>query len=521
MINTKLQNIIDTKSAIGNAIVNKGGTITSETPFFNYAAQIDGISTGTPQTIFQASDGSKWALTNAVNLTNVSNNVTSDFNYWQPANNSTSDPILNIGTFGANISGNIQLVPVNQVNISQYVNIVATDIDGAKYEGFNGFDQITNPTPTGNTTFNQWLLNNSATGTVIFANATFTTGIYNGPNAALNQANMAFINNTANYGGTIRSVATNNGFIYVVGSTNQRVQKFHESNLVFNNSTADYGGAIQSVTTNNGFIYVGGINSTNSVINSRIQKFHESNLAFVGNTANYGGDIRSIATNNGFIYVVGSNGPNATTQIQSTIKKYNESTLALNGTAPVVYESTIASIYINNGFVYIGGSVRTGVNRGVTKYHESNLALVGANLNASSTPNYGGDIRSIATNNGFIYAGGATDNRVQRFNESTLEFVDNTTSYGATIGRIATNNGFIYAGGGGNDIANRDVKKYYESNLAFVGNTNSYGGFILEISINNGHIYVGGDTDQTIKKFAELDEVKDNQTFYTATKIKE
>jgi len=46
MINAKLQNIIDTKSAIGNAIVNKGGTITGATPFYSYASQIDNISTG-------------------------------------------------------------------------------------------------------------------------------------------------------------------------------------------------------------------------------------------------------------------------------------------------------------------------------------------------------------------------------------------------------------------------------------------------------------------------------------------
>lgn len=46
MINAKLQNIIDTKSAIGNAIVNKGGTITESTPFYSYASEIDNISTG-------------------------------------------------------------------------------------------------------------------------------------------------------------------------------------------------------------------------------------------------------------------------------------------------------------------------------------------------------------------------------------------------------------------------------------------------------------------------------------------
>jgi hypothetical protein len=498
MINAKLQNIIDTKSAIGNAIVNKGGTITSETPFFNYAAQIDGISTGTPQTIFAASDGSKWALTNVVNLTNVSNNVTHDFNYWQPANNGTSDPILNVGTVNGNISGNIRIVQVNQVNIAQYGNIVATDTLGGKYVGFNGYDSQTNPTPTGNTTFNRWLLNNSATGTVIFANATFATGTYNGPNSSFDDANMSFINNTASYGGEIVSVTTNNGFIYAGGGFgNQTVQKFHESNLVRVGNTASYGGTINSITINNGFIYVAG-QTTNTV-----RKYHESNLAFVGNTASYGGDIFSITTNNGFIYVGGST--------DQTVKKFHESNLAFVGNT-ASYGGFIFSVTTNNGFIYVGGSS----NQRVKKFHESNLVFV------SNTADYGGTIYSVTANNGFIYAGGATNRTVQKFHESNLAFVGNTAFYGGIIYSVTTNNGFIYVGGvTDGSFSNGSVKKYYESNLAYVGNTANYGGYIQSITTNNGFIYAGGATNRTVQKFQETGTVLDTQTFYTATKIKE
>jgi hypothetical protein len=506
MINTKLQNIIDTKSAIGNAIVNKGGTITGETPFFNYAAQIDGISTGTPQTIFQASDGSKWALTNAVNLTNVSNNVTSDFNYWQPANNSTSDPILNVGTVGANISGNIRLVPVDQVNISQYVNIVATDTLGGKYVGFNGFDQITNPTPTGNTTFNRWLLNNSATGTVIFANATFTTGIYNGANASSNEANLPFVNNTASYGATIETVTTNNGFIYVGGQTNRTIQKFHQSNLAFVGNSPSYGFDIFSLTVNNGFIYAGG--AGNSTAGRDVKKYYESNLAFVGNTVNYGGDIFSLTTNNGFIYVGGST--------NQTVQKFNESNLVRVGNT-VSYVGEIFSVTVNNGFIYAVGQT----NQTVQKFNESNLVRVG------NTVSYGGAIRTIAINNGFIYVGGGTFGQtnltVQKFYEDNLSFVGNTAGYGDRIQTVTTNNGFIYAGGFSETNIGIDgtVQKFYESNLAFVSNTANYGGGIRSITTNNGFIYAGGDTNRTVKKFQEAGLIPDNQTFYTATKIKE
>ena len=88
------------------------------------------------------------------------------------------------------------------------------------------------------------------------------------------------------------------------------MQKFYEDNLAFVGNTASYGGNIFSVTTNNGFIYAGG------GTNNTIQKFYESNLAFVANTADYGGFIRSVTTNNGFIYVGG--------QTNRTIQKFNE-----------------------------------------------------------------------------------------------------------------------------------------------------------------------------------------------------
>jgi hypothetical protein len=494
MINAKLQSIIDTKSAIGNAITNKGGTITTNTPFFNYAAQIDGISTGTPQTIFQASDGSKWALTNAVNLVNDAGNVTSDFNYWQPANNSTSDPILNIGTVGANISGNIKLVPVNQVNIAQYENIVINDTTGAKYVGYNGYDSQTNPTPTGNITFNRWLLNNAASGTIVFANTIISNGgTFNGPNSTVNITNMAFINKTASYGGSITGVKTNNGFIFVVGDTNRTVQKFGESNLVRVANSINYGGDLEAVLVNDSFVFIAGS------IDQTIKRYHESNLAFVNNSVSYGGTITSLALNNAFIYAGGST--------NQTIQKFHESNLtrATGTNVSNSYGGSILALTTNNGFIYAGGTT----NQTVQKFEESNLVRVG------NTNSYGGAIRSITTNNGFIYVGGATNQTVQKFYESNLAFVGNTAAYGGDVRCVKTNGGFIFASGFDT------IKKYYESNLAFVAETNNYSGTIINFAINNGFTFSGGTGDNTTHKHQEQGLSAETLTFYTATKIKE
>jgi hypothetical protein len=522
-INAKLQTLINIKNDIGTAITNKGGTITGATPFFNYASEINNISTGTPQTVFQDSTGAKWARTNAVNLTNVSNNVTSDFNWWQPANNTTSDAILNVGTVGANISGNIRLVPVNQVNIAQYENIIATDTLGGKYVGYNGYDFNTNPTPTGNTTFNRWLLNNSATGTVIFANATFTTGTYNGPNATFNESNIAFIGNTVSYGGVIESIAINNGFIYVGGANgpnattqaNSNIRKYYESNLVFAGATAGYGGQIRSVTINNGFIYAGGTTDA-SFVNGSVKKYHESNLVFVGATANYGGFINSVTINNGFVYAVGGG--------DNQVRKYYESNLAFVGNT-ASYGGFIYSATTNNGFIYVGGQNSSGTDRTVKKFYESNLAFV--NNTASS---YNAFISSITINNGFIYVGGSIgdfgfESDIKKYHESNLVFVGNFFINRRTY-TVTTNNGFLYVGGEAQTGVNRGVMKFYESNLAFVANTVNYGfpgsgNTIYSVKTNNGFIYAGGANNQTVYKFQERQTIPDNQTFYTAAKIKE
>jgi hypothetical protein len=375
MINAKLQSIIDTKSAIGNAINNKGGTITTNTPFFNYAAQIDGISTGA----------------------------------------------------GA------------------YSNFVAQAQDNSKYTVYNGYDFVTNPTPnlSNNFAFNQWLLNNSATGDVVLSNVVVANGgTFNGPNVTFNEASMPFVNNTASYNGIIQSVTTNNGFIYVGGFGPSfgpaNLSKYNESTLAFVGNTASYGGPIYSVTTNNGFIYVGG------GTNRTVQKFYEENLAFVGNTANYGGDINTLKTNNGFIYVGG-----ATNQ---RVQKFHESNLAFVGSTNN-YGGQIQTVTTNNGFIYVGGWDPSTVQ----KFNESTLDFVG------NTANYGGIIYAVTTNNGFIYASGQDNQTVQKFHESNLVFVANTNSYNGQIRALALNNGFIYAGGGFGTSNNTTVQKFQEA----------------------------------------------------------
>jgi len=446
MINTKLQNIIDTKSAIGNAIVNKGGTINSATPFYEYAPAIENISTGG----------------------------------------------------GA------------------YSTFVAQAQDNSLYTVYTGYDAIINVTPnlSKNFPFNQWLLNNSATGSIILPNVVVANGgTFNGVNTVANESTLTFVGNTAAYIGLtdptdIYNIAINNGIIYVGGFSSARVRRYYESNLAnITSSTNTYGGPIHAITINNGFLYVGG------QTNQRVQKFHQSNLVFVGSTNSFGATIFTLATNNGIIYASGG----ATV---GKIKTYYESNLvAINETADNI--GTVDSLKIDNGFIYASSNSTNGAS--VIKFYENNLVFI------NNTADYGGRIFSIDYKDGFIYVGGnvltGTNRGVSKFNADNLALVGNTVNYGGGIRSVIANNDFIYVGG----ATNHRVQKFHAGNLVFVGNTNIYAtaNTINSIAINNGHIYVGGlnnfsGTAARVEKFkAQNITTFDNQTFYNITSIKE
>jgi hypothetical protein len=437
MINTKLQNIIDTKSAIGNAIVNKGGTITSETPFFNYAAQIDGISTGGgaySTFVAQAQDNSKYTVYNGYDsqsnpTPNLSNNFA--FNRWLLNNSATGDVVLSnvVVAVGGIFNGPNATANIFNLAFINSTDQLAQDIFAMTLNNNFIYVGLATNTPIRRYFENNLVFDSSTLagyGGAIFALTTNNGFIYAGGrndstpgNCTIrkyNELNLALVGNTASYGDTIITLTTNDGFIYAGGLNNRTVQKFGEGNLVRVATSANYGGNIRTLTTNNGFIYVGGDVQIGGG-NRGVRKLYESNLVQDSLTVNYGGDITSITTNNGFLYVGG--------QTNLTVQKFHESNLAFVGNT-ANYGATIQSITINNGFIYVGGDPSlAGTNRGVSKYYESNLALVG------NTVNYGGTIRTLNTNDGFIYAGGATNRRVQRFQEQQFT-PDNKTFFNIT-----------------------------------------------------------------------------------------
>jgi uncharacterized protein YggL (DUF469 family) len=389
MINTKLQNIIDTKSAIGNAIVNKGGTITSETPFFNYAAEIDGISTGSVLT-----------------------------------GNATANQVFNGQTFYSN-DANTQLTGT----------YVAPQIDGVDESKMSLV--ATSPSTRGR------IRGIAFSNGLVFAGGQLGTTAGDANSSAItayfdSNLSESFSNN---FGNIIRTISTNNGFVFaggnrsvISGDDSHTIKKYHASNLV-KVAGSQYGinnGTVWATVINNGAIFVGGrwgaiANTNSSAVEKynenlggifqapaygneiyslavsdgfvyaggrtirQVKKYHESNLVEVGNSVNLGADLFGLAANNGFVYAGGT-----------VLEKLHASNLV--SVANVTTSNRAESIIINNGFVYAASGISPIT---IQKYYESNLGLVGTYNSASN-------IFTLVINNGFLYSGTDYDGAIQK-----------------------------------------------------------------------------------------------------------
>jgi hypothetical protein len=210
MINTKLQNIIDTKSAIGNAINNKGGSITVDTPFYEYAPAIENISTGggaystwvvqsETNALYTTYNGYDFAINPNPNLSNR------PFNSWLLNNSATGDIVLSNtiltsnGTFnGPNtVLNESALFFVQSSSVANGIANVITSFEGNIYVG------------TRNTGFNAVRINRLLESNIqsITANSPITNRV------------------------NISTIQANNGFVYIGHNENayDQIQKYNAS----------------------------------------------------------------------------------------------------------------------------------------------------------------------------------------------------------------------------------------------------------------------------------------------------
>jgi hypothetical protein len=247
-INDKLQNIIDTKTAIGAAIVNKGGNITNQTPFYSYAGEIDNIVTG---------GGGDFTIegydTNRIDLIRSG-----------------------INTGGG--TGDLRGIAVN----NGFIYTGSPRVRKYREDNFMFINQTANYGQR----IDEIKINN---GKIYVAGSTPTTSLSD--IKVYDEETLQLINNSAPYNGPITAMFINNGFIYIGGTlTASPVNKYYEDNLEFVGSSAPLNGAITRLKLDDNFIYAGVRNILNDR-NSTMMEFHESNLEFTRNTPGFGGNL--------------------------------------------------------------------------------------------------------------------------------------------------------------------------------------------------------------------------------------
>ena len=77
-----------------------------------------------------------------------------------------------------------------------------------------------------------------------------------------------------------------------------------------------------------------------------------------------------------------------------------------------------------------------------------------------------------------LFYGGYKQFTVIKANSGDLSTLNTSVSYGDTINSIAVDDTYVYAGG-----ATNTVKKYLKSDLSYIGETPDYGGIIYAIAI--------------------------------------
>lgn len=269
------------------------------------------------------------------------------------------------------------------------------------------------------------------------------------------------------------------------------------NNVVFNKWYLDNTTNLPLIFTNTIMQQIGNFNTANIF-----------NLSFVNNIINYQSQINSVVVTNNYIYV----GGNPLTGTNRGVSQFNKTTFDLIANTPN-YASGITTIQTNNGYLYVGGNGASDNNADIKKYYESNLTFV------ANTPAYqdnliglsylGGTITNYSTilkttlDNDNIYVVGQTSvignfgsaqyeapSYIKRYNELTLDFIDNSPAINGPLYNIAKDDNYIYTVSGFGS-ANRVLSKFHKTNLAFV-NSVTTPTEIIALTVKDNSIYIGG-----------------------------
>jgi hypothetical protein len=401
MINTKLQNIIDTKSAIGNAIVNKGGTITESTPFYEYAGQIDNISTGgtfdLENSTFRTNTGEVYQyLPRSERFINQTS-----FNVWVLNNNADTTHLL--------YNNVISLINLGyEKNVGLLYNNTSS-VNANQLRKDENYVYAINSTTFMVYDFNLTLINNVAVGGTSFVVDNDYIYIGGASSADIYYKNNLTYKNTITFPNSSRLVYVNNNFLY--GTSGTRLARYNLLNDTTEN--INYGNTITTTYFDNNFIYVGGSFNNNVSFGWSVLIVNESNFGVHSNLRNLGlalPNIQNVLVDNEFIYVSLRNSAN------EFLRKYNKSN-ALNGTSNLVANTATVEFFSNNVSTMVGNNLyffAEDTSDDVWSFDKETLER-GTDLLLSTTANF---VKSMENYNGYVYVA-TTTNSIRKIGTTT------------------------------------------------------------------------------------------------------
>jgi hypothetical protein len=344
-------------------------------------------------------NGSKFILSNSVERLNNGTSTNFRYNYWFAGNNSVSKNLINIATSFTIYTGggpNTTLQQMSQINSQQVdsQSYIAQALNGTKYIHYNGYNFVSNTLPT-NASFNVWLINNSASGSLLVNNVVSTTFLGNitGNVTGTNESAFALARTGANYHSPSPSQdimylnVSNNGLVFValpqrsIWSIYNFTTGAFIDNRTYTQPAVNYDGNVDFALSNDS-VYV--------AVGANVRRFSQSNNTIIADNGSGSGYFAAYL-NNGFVYALSS---------FNYVSKFREDNLQKLG--DVYLDSRPFRATFHNGSMYVSG--------GQNSYRiiESNLTL---NAQGSSPGGRGILVRPYSgtnyvtvslSNNGFV-----------------------------------------------------------------------------------------------------------------------
>jgi hypothetical protein len=150
------------------------------------------------------------------------------------------------------------------------------------------------------------------------------------------------------------------------------------------------------------------------------------------------------------------------------------------------YGGSIRAITTDDNYVYYSGSSTDKVR----KAYKGNLTTI------TDSPSYGGTIASIKIDDDYVYYGGSSTDKVRKAYKGNLTTITDSPDYGGTIYSITTDDNYVYYCG----HSTNKVRKAYKGSLNTITDSPSYGGTIISITTDDDYVYYCGETTETVRK---------------------